>query len=855
MTQEKALKYIELSIEVIFLLIVLFAPVYFDRRIGIVFSLSKATWIRALTMILLGLLVTKAFTLKKEKMVRTALDLPVMTYMLCATAAVLLSINVYISFIGSYGRYEGLITLFNYGAIFFLTTNILTDENKRSRVMVAAVMASVVMSVYGLVQRLEIDPYAWGGVLTSERVIATIGQPNFLAAYLDMAFIMGLLIMFSLKNAVPQYRVQLKAKGKKQPASYKWDTGEILSQLKLFVAYLAVPAVFIFTLYHAEGNAILIQWLLSFLVMFGISIYFTFNFQDMDRRLFKGLLVLSLCLVFLGILSTQSRGGWFGLACGLGVFFIICGRKVFIDNRNTWILIAVVCILVTGFSFMKLGSQQAQRFLGEINVSQKSGAPKLELKGAAGSRLETWTSALHFIPDRPVFGVGPEVIKMVFPQYETALFRFKEGFHVKQDRCHNETLDMTVTRGLVTLAVYIILLFQVYYYGIKKARRDKAQRTVLAGLLGSMTAYLVQNQFSFGVVAITSFFWMMIGMTASIAARDEATVPSGKLIEKPDFVIPIMAWALIIAAVYVSSFPYIADKFYKTAKIEADSNMLEQSNADYGRAMEYSAYEGLYYTNHGMAVMNLRTGNKEEDIKSMKRAISIFEKGQKADPYNADNFYMAARAYLMLNDAGAGNMLPSAESLSRRTVKIDPYYAEAYQNLGYITERKGDLEEAIKMYEKAYISNPTLTDVGKAIYRYYRMKGIPQKAAETFDKVLAQNPDNPALLMMIGDLYQDTGMYEKAKSYYEQLLSASSSDVRALTGMGQVYVNTGELKKAYDIFQIAMISDPAYPPLHIGMGVYYLKKGDIKNARQELEQAVSLDPNNESAARLLKSIK
>ena len=57
------------------------------------------------------------------------------------------------------------------------------------------------MSVYGVIQRHELDPYMWGGVVTWQRVIGTIGQPNFLAAYILMAFFLGLVLFMAEKKA------------------------------------------------------------------------------------------------------------------------------------------------------------------------------------------------------------------------------------------------------------------------------------------------------------------------------------------------------------------------------------------------------------------------------------------------------------------------------------------------------------------------------------------------------------------------------------------------------------------------------------------------------------------------------
>ena len=90
-----------------------------------------------------------------------------------------------------------------------------------------------------------------------------------------------------------------------------------------------------------------------------------------------------------------------------------------------------------------------------VKGAETESGPSLELGGAAGSRAETWKSAFKIISDRPLFGIGEEVLKMVFPRYETDLFRFKETFHVKQDRCHNSVFDVSVTRGIIALIIYM----------------------------------------------------------------------------------------------------------------------------------------------------------------------------------------------------------------------------------------------------------------------------------------------------------------------------------------------------------------------------------------------------------------
>ncbi len=560
---EKFQEYLDLAIEISFYALILFAPLFFDRRIGIVFSLSKATWIRALTLITLGLIATKLLSSKGSKFIRTPLDVPVLTYIVVVAASTLVSINVWISFIGSYGRYEGFITILNYVVLFFITTNYMDTMQKRRRIMMLSLISSLVMGLYGIIQRIGADPYQWGGVVTNERVIATIGQPNFLAAYLAMAFLTGLYLLFTLNKNIPVYflkkeptrssviskkynKLAKKIPPKKERVTYSFDWQEALFQFKFLAAYLSVPAIFVFALYYVDGNVYFLSWLIVFSIMVSLAVYYAFHFEHLDYRISALVIIASLVVNLGGLLSTQSRGGFIGLACGLVVFVMLCGRQVLYEHRVKIMAAAGFFAVIGVLSFATVGSNLVNRFMAELQVSSKGGESRVEAQGAAGSRIETWTSSFRVISDNALFGIGPEVVKMRFPQYETPKFRFKEAFHVKQDRAHNETLDMSVTRGIIGLIVYVWLLFSVFRLGLKNMKESPDRNMLTAGLLGAITSYLVQNQFSFGVVAITSLFWVLMGMIPKEQERALTKSASAKV------ELIIGTWFLVAGLLYIS---------------------------------------------------------------------------------------------------------------------------------------------------------------------------------------------------------------------------------------------------------------------------------------------------------------
>ena len=458
------IRYFDKAIELMFLALMFIIPVIFDRRIGIVFSGTKSAFLRAAIILILTIWAVKLLVGGRHWFRRTAADWPVLAYILAICAATITSVNFLISFWGFYGRYEGLVTWICFGSLFFITTNYFRGIGNLKKLFAIVIPTSTIMAVYGIIQRQEIDPYAWGGVITNDRVIATIGQPNFLAAYMIMAFF--LMLYFLLEDKKPPVMEEIKSALKKITVKKE----KIASKKDWYLDYLPVlyyllaPLIFVYTIYSQNGLNVPV-WYLNFMFMGVVAVLFALYYEKLPKLIFDVLIFTSLGVNYICLFFTQSRGGFLGFIVGAVLFALLTPRESVVKNwKKITILVLIVLVASLGTIAFQ-GRSLFARFTQEIKVEGNSSpAPKsaeqpkieqqkkkaeVELSGAAGSRGETWKSAAGIISDNPVFGIGPEVLKMVFPRYETNLFRFKETFHVKQDRCHNETFDVPVTIGLV----------------------------------------------------------------------------------------------------------------------------------------------------------------------------------------------------------------------------------------------------------------------------------------------------------------------------------------------------------------------------------------------------------------------
>jgi len=815
---------------ILILVIVFIMPTIFDRRLGIVFSGTKTTWMRIIGSLMLGLWATKLIVLREHRFVRTKLDWPVLSFLLGTTIATLTSISVYTSVAGFYGRYEGLTSWYLFGLFFFVITNYIKSFDQLKQIVVTVMSAATLMAVYSIIQRYALDPYMWGGVPTKERVIGTIGQPNFLAAYMLMAFFMLLsLLLFDRKHEIKQI---------------DW-----LEQLLITSYFIFVQLASLFMIYSLDANNF-VRWYLVVILMTAASILFSFNYKKLHPLIFNILIGFSLVVIYVCILYTQSRGGYMGFFCGTVLFALAAGRQAILNHWKKIAVLGLLIVAISGLTMMRSEYSPFARFASEVTTEKVETAEKeeskLELKGAAGSRGETWTSAFGIIADNPFFGIGPEVLKMVFPRYETEMFRFREAFHVKQDRCHNEIFDVGVTKGLVTFYVYIWLLFVFFSTGLRKAVTLVGQEKLLvAGLLAAALAFLIQNQFSFGVVAITSLFWIIWAMVMVVGEKaEDEPIKKFSWLEIPW--LPIAGIIIVVVfCIYLAFLSFRGDIWFKIGKTQMQMQRFDQAVVSLEKSLSVFPYEGGTISHLGISYLNYYYANGSRQNELLDKSIKALLYGTKIDPYNADNYYMLSKIYLLLKD------LNTAEKYTDIALKIDPYYAEVYYTKGLISQARGNLDLAAQDYEKAFMINPNLDYVMQRLESMNKIAGRQAETRKAFEKALDKYDNYMPVLGMMTKLYIEDGKLDKALKLTERMIKIDLKNYSGYLMRGEVYLKSGRLEAAFSDFQQVAIKDPKNISAHLALGRYFLAKKDNQRAINEFEQALRLDPNNQYAKQML----
>ena len=184
--------------EAILLLIIFFLPIIFDffGKNYNIFDLEKVVFFRVFLMVALILRLARIFV-KKRSVAPLNRILLILLFVFGASLSIstFFSIHPQLSFYGSNMRQQGLYSFLSYLLFFLLLFSDLQELNsskesinpKVKRIILAVVIPSFFVCLYGLMQLVGLDPINWKDkIADTRRIYSSLGQPNFFGQYLIM---------------------------------------------------------------------------------------------------------------------------------------------------------------------------------------------------------------------------------------------------------------------------------------------------------------------------------------------------------------------------------------------------------------------------------------------------------------------------------------------------------------------------------------------------------------------------------------------------------------------------------------------------------------------------------------------
>ena len=264
---------------------------------------------------------------------------------------------------------------------------------------------------------------------------------------------------------------------------------------------------------------------------------------------------------------------------------------------------------------------------------------------------------------------------------------------------------------------------------------------------------------------------------------------------------------------------------------------------------------------HTLAHSYEKVGNLESAIEHMKKAAA-------KDPQ-----------YLDCLGVLYGKLTRDDQALEcyQKAIEYDHDNPKAWNNMGWIYARRGDLKKARECYETALEIDPefiwSLRDMARVSSRLgdfekarqYSLRALSvdegddyawslladscaelgehREAIKALERAIELNPEEAYHYYHLGRYYGKLDEFDKAVSYYGQAIEKDPGCVDAYISRGAGYYNLrADYGAALKDFEMAISIQPADDMAHANLGNVLSQLGEARKAQRECEIALGLDP-------------
>lgn len=169
------------------LAVVVALPLYFNIMSFDQFEMPKLTLLRVISCVMAALWAVRIFENGKFDFTRTPLDLPMLGLAVMNIITTFTSFAPQLSFRGEYENFAGSLSNLNYIFLYFLAVNHINTPNRIKAFNYAILTGGFLITIYALAQFFGYDIIQWNeGSMIKGRYFASMGNPNFLGALLAM---------------------------------------------------------------------------------------------------------------------------------------------------------------------------------------------------------------------------------------------------------------------------------------------------------------------------------------------------------------------------------------------------------------------------------------------------------------------------------------------------------------------------------------------------------------------------------------------------------------------------------------------------------------------------------------------
>jgi len=727
-----------------FYLLFLSVPLFFAPDTSELFEFNKLWLTFAFTIIIAAAWLIKMIATRRFKIQRTPLDIPIGLFLLSQIISTIISIDPHTSIWGYYSRFNGgLLSIIAYIFLYYAFVSNLYEIKYVKRILRLSLVSGFLVALWGTPSHFGYDPtcLAFRGTFdvscwTADfqpkvRIFSTLGQPDWLAAYL--AILIPISLAFSVESAKKKIAENKVVKG----------IGGFLKTFWVSLMYLVLALLFYLDLLYANSRSGAIGAWASLIIFAGIYLWIEWkSFKKIGVKKFAKKQWFFLVPVFAVIIITFMAGKPLGL---LG-----------------------------HFTYVDLSGKISSLFAPKQTATTKNAAPKTiqqpaplahitEFGGTDSSKIRAivWQGAIKIWENYPLFGSGVETFAFSYYKYRPAAHNLTSEWNFLYNKAHNEYLNYLATTGafglLTYLAIIFLFLWIIFSKVLKKFKIPEFEENTLLilGISAGYISILITNFFGFSVVVVNTYFFIFPVFALILAGFNfektygfeiakkapEVKAKSFKIAKQEK----LSAWgwilslAVFIAAVYMLSFLYTSRKADISYAYGHNLDQVQQYQQAYSylhtaialRPGEPVFQDELAFNDAVVAVMLLSQNQQQQPSsqaaslaqKLAQEAVTVGTKVVTDNPNNIVFWKTQTRIFYTLAQVDP-RYLPLALEAIKKAAVLAPSDANISYNLGILYGQTGNLDQGVVVLNNTIKLKPDYRDAYYALGIFYHQLSV-----------------------------------------------------------------------------------------------------------------------------------
>jgi O-antigen ligase/tetratricopeptide (TPR) repeat protein len=701
-----------------FYLLFILTPLFFTRYNNELFEFNKMLLTYALTSVIVGCWLWRMLDIKKLIFQKTILDIPLLIFLISQILSTIFSIDPHTSIWGYYSRLNGgLLSIVSYLLLYWAFVSNF-DRAEAFKMLKAALIGGGLVALWAIPEHFGFSPSCallvgrfsadcWVQDVQS-RVFASIGQPNWLAAYMGMLIFPS--IYFFLTERTPAKKI-----------SY-------------FLLTAALYLAFTFT-FSRGGMLGLIGGLLVSILLVGLS--FKNHLSALNHWL-RPFGVMMAALLAINLLFGSALTGSFRLIKENAPPprpGITSGGGTQLENGGT-----------------ESGQIRLIVWQGAIDVFRHY--------PVFGSGVETFAYSYYLY--RPV-------AHNLVSEWD---FLYNKAHNEYLNYLANTGLIgfISYMSFIVIFGAWSLLAVlgkTVHKTGSKlslaasKLTFNPQEKLLIALMAGGYLSYLIQNFFGFSVVMIAILFYLFPAMVFSVVLDTPNQYYQFKWLQFFNAIYKRNLYSQLLKGVIVIFTLYLlwsvlslwrADANYKLGSDASDAGNANRAYTAFRRAYQLNSAEPLYQSDFGNILASAAVALADTDATGsadLKNDALVFTKNAlQSSPANVSLWRTAIRTYYTLSVIDPDFDQKTIETIDTAISKA-PTDPKLYYNKALILSQQQKLPEAIETINQAITLKPNYREAKISLAELYIKNKQPEQAVETITQVLKAIPNDPDALKVL----------------------------------------------------------------------------------------------------------